>query len=419
MLWANRWRSLPQIPPVATATLAHDGPGSTGSGSSARDAGNSGSTMSNWTARTAASVGAVWSHTRWGGAVGDGPRRTIRQARCEGQDGAADEGGSSWAWVDPRASVRSRLMRVPDSTLDEVRQRGFSLVEGFLDPSELAAAQEALWLHFPRPHDYFADQGPFSRFEASQFAGVEEFPYRSWDLNGLAVHPDLVDMAERYLQTTELHLYKVELWAKYSGAVDYDQPLHRDYGSHSLVVPRPEAAVPASDDLRLPLRRDRPRMRRPASFPTTRAVRSPTHRCTCRSARWPRLRFVAPARRGRCSSTAPTSSIAARTSSRRDGRVSRSSRTSRSAEPPGAARWPGPSSHLTAGRGSSLNAVCASVTCSDSHVPATPTGTARRSTGWRRAIPGSTWSPTGRRPVVSDPVWGVRRETRVAFAASS
>ena len=40
--------------------------------------------------------------------------------------------------------------------------------------------------------------------------------------------------------TPELHLYKVELWGKYAGAVNYDQPLHRDYGSHSLVVPRPE-----------------------------------------------------------------------------------------------------------------------------------------------------------------------------------
>ena len=27
VLWANRWRSLPQIPPVATSTRAHDGPG--------------------------------------------------------------------------------------------------------------------------------------------------------------------------------------------------------------------------------------------------------------------------------------------------------------------------------------------------------------------------------------------------------
>jgi Phytanoyl-CoA dioxygenase (PhyH) len=131
-------------------------------------------------------------------------------------------------------------MRVPDATLAEVRQRGFALVEGFLRDDELAAAQEALWLHFPRPQEYFADPTAFARYAASQFAGVEEFPYRSWDLNRLAVHPDLVDAAERYLQTAELHLYKVELWAKYAGAVNYDQPLHRDYGSHSLVVPRPE-----------------------------------------------------------------------------------------------------------------------------------------------------------------------------------
>ena len=131
-------------------------------------------------------------------------------------------------------------MRVPDAVLDEVRARGFALVEGFLGADELHAAQEALWLHFPRPDDYFAAPDAHARYRASQFAGVEEFPYRSWALNGIAVHPDLVDLAERFLGTTELHLYKVELWAKYAGAVDYDQPLHRDYGSHSLVVPRPE-----------------------------------------------------------------------------------------------------------------------------------------------------------------------------------
>ncbi len=129
-------------------------------------------------------------------------------------------------------------MRVPDAALDEVRERGFSLVEGFLPPEELKAAQDALWLHYPRPDEYFADPARYSAYAAGQFAGVEEFPYRSWDLNHLAFHPDLVDAAERYLGTTELHLYKVELWAKYAGATDYDQPLHRDYGSHSLVVPR-------------------------------------------------------------------------------------------------------------------------------------------------------------------------------------
>ena len=127
---------------------------------------------------------------------------------------------------------------MPDAALDEVRERGFVARRGLPRTDELEAAQEALWLHFPKPDEYFAEPASHPQYAASQFAGVEEFPYRSWDLNRLAFHPDLVDAAERFLGTAELHLYKVELWAKYAGAIDYDQPLHRDYGSHSLVVPR-------------------------------------------------------------------------------------------------------------------------------------------------------------------------------------
>ncbi len=125
-----------------------------------------------------------------------------------------------------------------DAELEKLRDQGHVLVEGFLAPEELEAARQALWLHFPRPEEYFSNPEEFSRYAGSQFAGVEEFPYRSWDLNHLAFHPDLVDAVERFLETTDLHLYKIELWAKYSGAADYDQPHHRDYGSHSLVVPR-------------------------------------------------------------------------------------------------------------------------------------------------------------------------------------
>ncbi|HEY6318836.1 MAG TPA: phytanoyl-CoA dioxygenase family protein [Acidimicrobiia bacterium] len=129
-------------------------------------------------------------------------------------------------------------MRVPDAALEEIRECGFTIVEGFLEADELRAAQDALWLHYPKPEEYFADPAGHAKYAVSQFAGVDEFPYRSSDLNRLAFHPDLVDAAERFLATTDLHLYKVELWAKYAGAVNYEQPLHRDYGSHSLVVPR-------------------------------------------------------------------------------------------------------------------------------------------------------------------------------------
>ena len=70
------------------------------------------------------------------------------------------------------------------------------------------------------------------RYSCSQFAGLRLFPTRGWAVNRLAFHPDLVDLAERYLDTDDLQLYECEIWAKYAGAIDYDQPQHRDFGNH-------------------------------------------------------------------------------------------------------------------------------------------------------------------------------------------
>lgn len=130
------------------------------------------------------------------------------------------------------------MARVPDTALADLRERGYLLVEGFLGADELAAAREALWRNVPRPADYFADPEGNARFARSQFAGNYRYPYAGWELNRLAFHPDLVDAVERYLGTSDLSIYKSELWAKYSGAIDYDQPHHRDFGNHTIVVPR-------------------------------------------------------------------------------------------------------------------------------------------------------------------------------------
>lgn len=129
-------------------------------------------------------------------------------------------------------------MRVSDAQLAEIWDQGFTVVEGFLDGEALSAAQGALWSIYPRPEDYFADPGQHPRFARSQFAGLRFYPYDSWALNRLAVYPDLVDAAERFLESRDIEIYKVELWAKYAGAINYDQPHHRDYGNHTLVVPR-------------------------------------------------------------------------------------------------------------------------------------------------------------------------------------
>lgn len=129
-------------------------------------------------------------------------------------------------------------MRIPEKHLQEVRDRGFTTVEGFIAGDELRQAREALWLHYPRPEEYFANPAAYPAFGRSQFSGIQLFPYKSWSLNRLAFHPDLVEAAERLIGTDDLDLYKVELWAKYAGAIDYEQAHHYDYGNHSLVVPR-------------------------------------------------------------------------------------------------------------------------------------------------------------------------------------
>ena len=130
-------------------------------------------------------------------------------------------------------------MRVSDAHLAQIWDRGFTVVENFLDADTLKAAQDALWDIYPRPEAFFADpEAPVhARYKRSQFSGLRFFPYPSWALNRVAVYPDLIDCAERFLQTDDIECYKVELWGKYSGAIDYDQMHHRDFGNHTLVVP--------------------------------------------------------------------------------------------------------------------------------------------------------------------------------------
>lgn len=135
-------------------------------------------------------------------------------------------------------------MRVSDEALAEVFDRGFTVVEGFLDAHTLGEAVEATWGCFPRPEEYFADPSAHPQFARSQFAGQKFFPFRAPALDRLVTHPDLVDAAERFCGTKDIELYKVELWAKYAGAIDYDQPHHRDFGNHTMVVPRLDGEHP-------------------------------------------------------------------------------------------------------------------------------------------------------------------------------
>ncbi|MGH7011594.1 MAG: hypothetical protein ACREEX_12235, partial [Caulobacteraceae bacterium] len=101
-------------------------------------------------------------------------------------------------------------MHVSDEKIAQVFDQGFTIVEGFLDRDLLEAAREALWSVYPRPEVYFADPAAFPRFARSQFSGLKFFPYPSWALNRIPVHPDLVDAAERFCGSTDIEIYKIE-----------------------------------------------------------------------------------------------------------------------------------------------------------------------------------------------------------------
>lgn len=130
------------------------------------------------------------------------------------------------------------MTRVPGAALQEVHDRGFTIVEGFLTADEVATARIAMRETAPSGEDYHADPEKYAAVVETQFSGNFKYPFGPIALDRLAYHPDLVDAAERFLGSTDLDLYKVEFWAKYSGAVDYHQSLHRDYGNHNMLVPR-------------------------------------------------------------------------------------------------------------------------------------------------------------------------------------
>lgn len=136
------------------------------------------------------------------------------------------------------------MTRICDAALDEVRDQGFTIVEGFLAPETLAEVQTAMADLVPTGEEYHAHPRRYGHLVAGQFTGNLKYPFGPIALDRLAYHPDLVDAAERFLGTAELDLYKVEFWAKYSGAVDYHQSLHRDFGNHNMLVPRADQRWP-------------------------------------------------------------------------------------------------------------------------------------------------------------------------------
>lgn len=118
------------------------------------------------------------------------------------------------------------------------REDGFVILPGFIPAEDLKAAVADLDMQFPSVSGFHDGTDPRRRrFVGREFAGIDEFPFTSTEISLLAVHHHLLDLAEALLEDDGFQLYGAETWAKYTGACDYEQDLHRDYRGHTLLVP--------------------------------------------------------------------------------------------------------------------------------------------------------------------------------------
>lgn len=115
---------------------------------------------------------------------------------------------------------------------------GFVILPGFLPDGAVKAAAGELDLMFPSADGFHDGTDPRrERFLGDEFAGIDTFPFASIEVSLLAVHHEVLGLAAALLGDDDIHLYGAEAWAKYTGACDYDQDLHRDYLGHTILVP--------------------------------------------------------------------------------------------------------------------------------------------------------------------------------------
>ena len=125
-----------------------------------------------------------------------------------------------------------------DSAAREWQTHGFVILPGLVPAAELKPVLDELPAMYPTAEGFHdGTDGRRDRFTVDEWAGIDSFPFLSTELSLLAVSDRVVDLAETLLANSDLRISSAEAWAKYTGAADYDQPLHRDYLNHTLMVP--------------------------------------------------------------------------------------------------------------------------------------------------------------------------------------
>lgn len=129
-------------------------------------------------------------------------------------------------------------MDLEDAARAAWRADGYVILPGFIPAEELKPAVDELNLLFPSAEGFHDGTDPRrERFVGDEFAGIDTFPFAGTEVSLLAVNHRVLALAQALLEDEDIHLYGAEAWAKYTGACDYDQDLHRDYLNHTVLVP--------------------------------------------------------------------------------------------------------------------------------------------------------------------------------------
>jgi hypothetical protein len=129
-------------------------------------------------------------------------------------------------------------MRLTNEHLEIWERDGYVVVEDFLSADELQPVLENFLCYFPTADDFYGHRPRYRALDGAQMAGVKEFPFSGFALNDTITHPEVISFAERALGTTAVHCTHGQIWAKYAGASDYDQGMHCDFPTNTLVYPR-------------------------------------------------------------------------------------------------------------------------------------------------------------------------------------
>lgn len=127
--------------------------------------------------------------------------------------------------------------------VDVWRAEGGVVIENFFTVDEVAAVRSDFETVFGRTEGGASAvdvkrQGELGRFNEAQFSSFVAIPLAcSPALNLIGVHPELIRFAQTALGCKNVHLYQCQVWAKFTGDADYDQPFHCDFANHTLTVP--------------------------------------------------------------------------------------------------------------------------------------------------------------------------------------